>query len=268
MHIMVKIVIFTDLDGTLLDRHYRFRKALPALELVKKEHIPLVICSSKTRAEIEVYQKRLRLKEPFISENGGGIFIPKNYFGFDYDYDYVVGKYKVLRLGTTYKELKRFFDELKKHFFVIGFHEMAVKELAYDSGLSLRQAALAKKREFDLPFKILKSEHVRKVFAFIKRYGFNYTKGGSYYHLIGNNNKGGAVKLLTKLFKKQYGSIRTIALGDSKNDFEMLDNVDKPYLVMKQGHWYASKKYLKAHGIGPEGWHYAVMKELKAVKNG
>jgi mannosyl-3-phosphoglycerate phosphatase len=78
---MKQIIVFTDLDGTLLDyRNYSFEKALPALELIKQKNIPLVICSSKTRSEIEYYRKKLSNDHPFISENGGGIFIPKDYF--------------------------------------------------------------------------------------------------------------------------------------------------------------------------------------------
>jgi mannosyl-3-phosphoglycerate phosphatase len=77
-----KLVIFTDLDGTLLDSGYSFKKAVPALRLVQKSDTPLILCSSKTRVEVELYRKRLGNRHPFISENGGGIFIPKNYFKF------------------------------------------------------------------------------------------------------------------------------------------------------------------------------------------
>ncbi len=80
---MKKLIIFTDLDGTLLDYStYSFDAALPALKVLKEKNIPLVICSSKTKTEIEYYRKKLDNYRPFISENGGGIFIPKNYFKF------------------------------------------------------------------------------------------------------------------------------------------------------------------------------------------
>lgn len=80
---MKKIIIVTDLDGTLLDcSDYSFDKALPALQLIKEKNIQLIICSSKTRKEIEHYRKKLYNLHPFVSENGGGIFIPKGYFKF------------------------------------------------------------------------------------------------------------------------------------------------------------------------------------------
>jgi len=47
------MVVFTDLDGTLL-RHedYSWLPAGPALAELRRRRIPLVIASSKTRAEI------------------------------------------------------------------------------------------------------------------------------------------------------------------------------------------------------------------------
>ena len=55
---MNTFILFTDLDGTLLDgRTYSFEKAKPALEAIQRLRIPLVFVSSKTRGEIEVYRK-------------------------------------------------------------------------------------------------------------------------------------------------------------------------------------------------------------------
>jgi len=77
----MKKIIFTDLDGTLLDSDtYSYEKAKIALQLLKKRRIPLIFCTSKTRAEIEFWRDEVGNYDPFISENGGGIFIPKDYF--------------------------------------------------------------------------------------------------------------------------------------------------------------------------------------------
>ena len=86
-------IIFTDLDGTLLDHNtYSFKKAFPALRIIKKKKIPLIICTSKTKGEIEHYRKKLKNNHPFVSENGGAIFIPKDYFDFKFRYSFKKGK--------------------------------------------------------------------------------------------------------------------------------------------------------------------------------
>lgn len=256
-------IIFTDLDGTLLDADtYSYEKANDTLKMLKKLDIPIVFCTSKTRAEIEFWRKKIGNTDPFISENGGGIFIPKNYFSFEYIYDKEYNDYFVIELGTGYTHLTEILDIIKRKYNVLSFSDMSAEEVAEDANLELSQAKLAKQREFDLPFKILNKKEKNDILTEIKKHGLNYTAGGRYYHLIGDNNKGEAIKILSYLMREKYGDISTVGIGDSENDFQMLDVVDRGYLVMKKDGSYASKKYRKANGIGPEGWKDVIEKEI------
>src|SRR4030042_5645191 len=91
-----KVIIFTDLDGTLLDRDtYSFAPAQPALDMIRKKGIPLVFSSSKTRAEMELYRERAGNDHPFIAENGGAVFVPSHYFSFRFPYDRERDGYRV-----------------------------------------------------------------------------------------------------------------------------------------------------------------------------
>ena len=73
-----KLIVFTDLDGTLLDSVYSFRKALPALKAVKEKNIPLILCSSKTRAEIEHCRKNSEINIPLSLKTAEGYLFRKN----------------------------------------------------------------------------------------------------------------------------------------------------------------------------------------------
>ena len=47
-------LVITDLDGTLLDGEtYDVRPAQPGLDALRERRVSLVLCSSKTRAEME-----------------------------------------------------------------------------------------------------------------------------------------------------------------------------------------------------------------------
>ncbi|MBR9690237.1 HAD-IIB family hydrolase [Candidatus Woesearchaeota archaeon] len=259
---MKEAIIFSDLDGTLLDHDtYSFKDAKEALKLIKKHDIPLIFCTSKNRAEIEYYRKKLKNKHPFISENGSAVYIPKGYFGFQFDYDTDDDKYLIIKLGTDYNYLIKKLREIKKKYKILGFHEMPAKELSIDTGLTLKQAKLAKKREFDEAFKIIDKKDEKNIIKEIKKRKLNHTKGGRYHHIMGNNDKGKAVKILTNIYKKNK-DVLTVGLGDSKNDFEMLDIVDKAIIVQKKDESYASNKYDKAKGIGPKGWNNAIKEAI------
>ncbi len=257
-------IIYTDLDGTLLDHdNYSYDAVEHTLEKLKSKDIPVVICTSKTRAEIESFRKKIGNNHPFISENGGGIFIPKNYFDFKFDYDKTENDYYVIALGPKYDKLVDTINKVKETFEIKSFIDMTPEEIADDANLDIESAKLAKKREFDIPFKVKNVESEEKIERIIRENNLKYTKGGRYYHLVGDNNKGKAVEILTDLYKKKYEDVFTIGIGDSRNDFSMLDSVDRGYLVMKKNEEYVSKDYNPAGEIGPKGWKRVVEKELE-----
>lgn len=259
----MNLVIFTDLDGTLLDQDtYSYKKAMPALKEVKKRGIPLIICTSKTRAEIEIYMEKLRLKCPFISENGGAIFIPLNYFSNEIGKKF--GGYIVIELGTNYRRLRKTLGEIKYKLDngIIGFGDMNPEELSRDSGLDITEARLAKRREYDEAFRVKGTDDdLSEIFNLIEASGLHYTKGGRYYHLIGDNDKGKAVEILTDLYREKHPGIKTIALGDSQNDFPMLESVDIPVLIKRPGGYarFRKKGLIKSKLIGPSGWNEVIL---------
>ena len=74
---MTRLLVVTDLDGTLLDHEtYSYAEAAPALAELRRRGIPLVLASSKTRAEMELLHAELGLSDPFICENGAAICTP------------------------------------------------------------------------------------------------------------------------------------------------------------------------------------------------
>jgi mannosyl-3-phosphoglycerate phosphatase len=263
-------VIFTDLDGTLLHpKTYSFEAARDALEEVRKRSIPLVLCSSKTRAEIEVYRKRLNSGHPFISENGGGVFVPAGYFPFPVGGE-LRGDYIVCVLGAPYGRIRKEFIRLRKNLNtrVKGFGDMSVEEIAALTGLSRVEAVLAKEREFDEPF-VFEGEPDERFLKAVERAGLRWTRG-RLYHVMGENDKGMAVRMLKKWYESEYGRIVSIGLGDGLNDLPLLQEVDHPILVRKEDGTYEEQISLpdlvKAEGVGPEGWNRAVLKLLAAKK--
>jgi mannosyl-3-phosphoglycerate phosphatase len=262
---MLKIII-TDLDGTLLHpKTYSFDAALPALQLIKEKGIPLILCSSKTRAEIEVYREKLRNNHPFISENGGGIFIPEGYFKFEIEGE-IKNNYRMITLGKPYNEIRRIFLEVRKRLGVgaRGFGDMDAKEIAVLTGMQIKDAVLANKRDFDEPF-IFEEEYprIQDFLHAIENAGFHWTQG-SYFHILGDNDKGKAVKILQQFYKKKFGEVKTIGLGNNLNDLPFLREVDVSVLVKNEDSSYDERvslpNLIKADGIGPEGWNKEMLK--------
>lgn len=270
---MAKIIIFTDLDGTLLHpKAYSFEEAGPALGLIKEEGIPLILCSSKTRAEMEVYLKKLENKHPFVSENGGGIFIPKGYFksvGCGVP-TFCSSRYDFVILATPYQEIRETFIDLRQRLNarVKGFGDMTAREIAVISGLTEEEANLAKQRDFGEPFIFFEGDADKRFLNAIEEKGLHWTQG-RFFHIMGNNDKGKAVKILKHLYEKTFGQIVTIGLGDGFNDLPMLKEVDHPVLIPKEDGSYDTRvdipNLTKAKRIGPSGWNEEVLLAIKGL---
>lgn len=261
---MSKTIVFTDLDGTLLDHAYSFEGAVSAIDLLRGKRVPVVLCSSKTRPEIEMYRERLGFKDPFIVENGGAIYIPKGYFNFDSGGEGRDG-YDVIVIGRRYEEIRDVFIRIRKKTGIRaeGFGDMSVKDIAVLAGLPLSEAGLAKQREFDEPFIFGEEEERRELFLrSVNEEGLRWTRG-RFYHILGDNDKGKAVKILKGFYEKVHGRVMTIALGDSLNDLPLLQEADYPVLVQKKDGSYEGgidiPGLIRAEGIGPEGWKNSIL---------
>ena len=68
------LIIFTDLDGSLLHRdNFKFDKIKDYLKGLIDDGIIIIPNTSKTEKEIEEFLKELGSELPFISENGSSI---------------------------------------------------------------------------------------------------------------------------------------------------------------------------------------------------
>ncbi|MEK6745151.1 MAG: HAD-IIB family hydrolase [Nitrospirota bacterium] len=261
---MTKIVIFSDLDGSLLHPiSYSYDEAVPALDLIRERDIPLVLCSSKTRAEIEVYRRRLDNRHPFISENGGGIYLPAGYFPFHGPGDQRE-EYEVIYLGSPYEEIRKRFVEMRERLGIAvrGFGDMSIEEVAGLTGLSIEEARLAKQRDFEEPF-IFSDKPDDRFLREIEGEKLRWTQG-RFFHLMGDHHKGRAVNILRMLYERRDGPVMTIGIGDSLNDLPFLLTVDRPVLVKKESGKHDARidipGLVRTEGIGPAGWNEAVIR--------
>jgi mannosyl-3-phosphoglycerate phosphatase len=266
-------IVFTDLDGTLLTHDtYSFEPARTALSCLEKKRIPLLICTSKTRSEIEKIRNQLQNTHPFISENGGAVFIPKDYFRFRFSFAKENSDYFIIEIGTPYSEIRKVLKKTSQLFpnKIRGFADLSSQEVANLCGLSQDQAKLAKQREYDEPFLLEEEFLLDKIRKIAKESNLQITRGGRFFHMTGPNDKGKAVLILKELYKREKEFVKIISLGDSQNDLPMLRVSDYPVLVQKPNRSYDPAiqidHLMYADGVGPVGWNKAIIDLLSRLK--
>jgi mannosyl-3-phosphoglycerate phosphatase len=230
----MKTIIFTDLDGSLLNHEdYTYEEARPTLDRIKGAGIPLVMTTSKTRVEVEVLQREMGIEEPFIVENGAAVFFPLGYRGFNRSACEIRPPYALIRIGKPYAEIRGFIQERGAAFGIRGFGDFTTEEVSRLADLSPEKAALAKQREFTEPFLLPGEADLQGLCAMALRAGMKVLKGGRFYHLVGlHQDKGEAVRIAKRLFSVDHREpVKTIGVGDSLNDLPMLEEVDIPVLI-------------------------------------
>ena len=267
---ILKTVIFSDLDGTLLD-HFTYQSTAvdQILHKLNKAHIPVILNTSKTLAELEIIHRDLSLNTPFIIENGAAIYIPINTFNTQPEDTVVVGNYWVKSFSLPRKYWLTLLSNKEFSQYYQGFSTLSESELSKITGLNIDEAKRAKQRQFAEPIHWLGDDTTKK--AFIEKLinlGASVVQGGRFVHVGDYCDKGQALIWLAERYQEHFANalISTIALGDGENDNAMLEAADVAVQIRSPAHdfptLYRQYKTIQTKLYGPEGWAEAIQKLL------
>lgn len=270
----VQPIIFTDMDGSLLDHHtYSHSDADELLAWLSNKQIPVIPVTSKTRAEVLKLRAQLNNQHPFIVENGAAVFSPLRYFKHKVFDGVDDGHYCVKSFVKPRAHWQALLSQVELHLneAFISFEQAGIDGISEMTGLSIDEARLASQREYGEPLKWNGTEEQFDVFSqYIHAKGGQLLRGGRFVHLSGSCDKGSALRWLLGKYKQQYfdKTIVTIALGDSHNDTAMLEAADHAIIIRSPVHDYpqlnpsASQFVYKTDQEGPRGWVEGILHML------
>ncbi|ARD20472.1 MULTISPECIES: HAD-IIB family hydrolase [Shewanella] len=256
-------LIFTDMDGTLLDHYdYSFSSAIGVIEALVEKQIPIIPNTSKTFAEMEKIQQTIGFNSPFISENGAVVYIPIGYFEQQPEDTVTEGYYWVKAFCETRQHWLSLLDNQASEFAedFIGFSSLSADELCELTDLSAEKAELALVRHYSEPLLWTADEERKQRFIdHMQKLGANMLQGGRFLHVGGHTDKGCAMNWLAQVYANAYQvGVNTIALGDSGNDSAMLEAADIAIQIKSPTHTFptiqTSNKTMQSRHYGPKGW--------------
>lgn len=270
-------VIFTDLDGSLLDADSSsFGAARPALDALERRNIPVILVSSRTRAELEELRQTLRLDHPFICEDGAAAFVPLEYFPasiLDESWSQREG-YAYREMGFPYAHLRRVLKDVRAELQadIVGFGDWTEGELASTLGVPLAVAHLARQREYSEIFAYAGDRSrletaVHRHHLQLKPLKLPYLE--SSWYLSGDVDEGAAVQVLLGCYQAHAGLVRSLGLGDALSDAAFLSRTDTSIVLpgpQADALWAKRQPtWQKASLPGPAGWNDAVLDWLAAT---
>ncbi|MDK3019775.1 HAD-IIB family hydrolase [Pseudodonghicola flavimaris] len=249
------LIVFSDLDGTLLDHDsYSWAPAASALRALRRIGAGVVLASSKTAAEIAPLRQAIGFADwPAIVENGGGLLAPGQ------GAETAAGDYPALRARLA---------ALPPGF--RGFGDMSATEIAAATGLSRDAALLAQARQFSEPGRWTGPE--AELPGFLQaaaEAGLTAQQGGRFLTLSFGGTKADRVAGILAERRPRH----SLALGDAPNDVAMLQRTEfgvivrndhAPPLPTLPGE--ASGHIRRTGAAGPEGWAEAVLALLDELK--
>ncbi len=237
-----ELLVFTDLDGTLLNHSdYGFSAAIPTLRRLEEAGIPVIPATSKTRAEMLEWRREVDNRHPLIVENGAAVLVPEGYLT-DPPNDVVAsGGFLVKAFVPPRAHWQQLLARAASHFPGCwqSFSELGVDGIMALTGLDRFSADLASRREYGEPLAWQGgAAELERFDAWMHDNGANVLVGGRFVHVSGHCDKGRALRWLAALYRRQpgAGTIATIALGDSGNDIAMLRAADHGVVVRSPAH--------------------------------
>ncbi len=252
------IVVITDLDGTLLDHHtYSYEAALPGIDALKKHRIPLVFSSSKTAAEILALREQLGVTDPFVVENGAAVYLSDT-------------PTPEITFAQKRQEILEIIHRLRtqQQYNFIGFADMTIEEIQSSTGLEIKAAMNAMKRDFSEPLLWRQSDsHLDDFCDRLSLQNLHTQRGGRFVHVQGEYDKSDAMAWLRNYYHEKWSTKPwVVALGDSENDKRMLETADEAVLVRSPVHHlpvFSHDRLTITNQVGPKGWNDAILSLLQ-----
>lgn len=241
------LLVFSDLDGTLLDHQsYSWAAAEPALARLRAMNAGLILATSKTAAEVAPLRDEIGFPTwPAIVENGGGLLEPST---------------PASDAPTEYQRIRDLLRQLPPGF--VGFGDLSAQEVAKVTGLSPVASAQAKQRLFSEPGTWTGTEDDFQAFhRAAEKAGLTLQRGGRFVSL----SFGGTKALRVAELIRRYAPAHSVALGDAPNDVEMLQAVDTGIIVANPGApdlpplpGEQTGRIRRTEREGPRGWADAI----------
>lgn len=253
------LLVFTDLDGSLLDIHtLDWQPAAPWLIRLREAQVPVILSSSKTAAEMTLLQKSLELEGlPLIAENGAVIQLDSRWED-EPDYPRIV-------TGASAEEIGQILNKVRaeRDYKFTCFTDVDDRAIADWTGVTRSQAGLAKLHSASETLIWRDSDEQMAAFSQeLTQYGLRFVQGARFWHVLDQQaGKDRACRWLTDRYRqRERVDFTTLGLGDGPNDAPLLDSVDFAIVIKglnRQGVTLRSdrpERVYRSQQEGPEGW--------------
>lgn len=267
-----RVIVFTpaNLLGSPASTGYAASEALAEIE---RRHIPLVLLTPGTRAQLEILRRKIGHADPFITESGGGLFLPDGYFALRLEGAKRAARYLSVPFGRTSEEAGAAVEEIAEQAGaeVVRYADMNAREISRNSGMTEREAEASREREFSDRFFFagnmdLAAPSFEKIAAEQK---WQIRHGEPFWELYSGNDEGKALRYLMRLYREALRSrVRSVSIGISIEDLSLLAASDQAFILPSRTAHFDERLVAKLPNSvrvdvpGAAGWNQTILDVL------
>lgn len=217
-----QIALFSDVDGTLLDRNDRLA-ITPGDVAGISVHAELILASSRTLVELGAIQRRLGLVAPLIAENGAVVSFPPRWRGGR------ASRREVIVLGQPVARLR---PRVRRCASRAAVRIVDQRDLLPDHARSLRRGYSICVRNWSGP-------GAERFLDELHRDGLRATRSGNWITITEGADKGaGARAVLARARRRGAPFAWTAAIGNAANDVPLLAATEGRFAIRnpRRGH--------------------------------
>jgi mannosyl-3-phosphoglycerate phosphatase len=268
-----RVIVFT--PSNLLGSTTRAgtHPASQALMEIERRNVPLVLSAHGTRAQLELLRRKIGHAHPFITEGGGGLFIPDGYFALRLEGAKRAGRYLCVPFGHSSQEAAAAVEDIARQAGaeVVRYGEMKAREIARNAGMTERDAEGSRQREFSERFFFAGNAGLAAP-AFERiagEHNWQIRRSEPFWELCSGNDEGKAVRYLMRLYREALRSrVRSVGIGASVEDLSLLAASDQAFILPLSCDRFDDKlvsrlpNATKIDVPGTPGWNQTVLKVL------
>ena len=177
---------------------------------------PCVWVTSWTRAQLDEPRRRLGQSDPFIGENGCGVYLPEDYFHLKGSQTIRLGRYTCIPIAKPQPAAAEALEELASDTGIsaVPLRSLSHRELSLNTGLPARDAELIRLRDFDELFFFAGASEsdVGRFMAEAGKRGFLVQRAGGFWSLSVGGSLAKCVRELGGLYDRAIRS-RALRIG-------------------------------------------------------
>lgn len=240
---------------------------------MERRHVPLVLLTCGTRAQLEILRRKIGHADPFVTESGGGLFLPDGYFALRLEGAKRAARYLSVPFGRTAEEAGAAVEEIAEQVGaeVVRYADMNAREISRNTGTSERDAEASREREFSERFFLagnadLAAPSFERIATERK---WQIRRCEPFWELYSGNDEAKALRYIMRLYREALRSrVRSVSIGASIEDLSLLGASDQAFILPSNAGHFDERLVSKLSNStridvpGAAGWNQTVLDVL------